>query len=372
MKKIALFLGMIIIMVACQKTLDKKTELAKLQKEHDLLSEKILKLQQEISASDTSGGANVKVKDVSVTKVSLQPFEHFIEIQGRVDGDENVAVNARMAGVVTRIFVKEGDKVKAGQVLAEMDAEVSRKALTELKEALAFATTVYNKQKNLWDQKIGSEIQYLTAKNNKESLENRVKTTEEQVNMMKITSPINGSVEEIPIKVGQAVAPGFAAFRVIDFSKIKIVGDLAEAYGSKVKPGDDVSLFFPDYNKEVKTKLTFVSKFINPTNRTFQVEARLASPDNAFKANMVAVLKIRDYSAEKAVVLAVNAIQKDNDGSFVFVSEETAGKKIARKRKVVPGQIYNGMAEIASGLTEADKVVTSGNTELNDGQYINY
>ena len=190
--------------------------------------------------------------------------------------------------------------------------------------------------------------------------------------MMRITSPINGSVEEIPIKVGQAVAPGFAAFRVIDFSKIKIVGDLAEAYGSKVKTGDEVMLFFPDYNKEVTTKLSFVSKFINPTNRTFQVEARLASPDNGFKANMIAVLKIKDYFSEKAVVLPVNSILKDNEGSFVYVAEETSGKKIARKKKVGVGMIYNGLAEVVTGLVATDKVISSGNTELNDGQYINY
>ncbi len=372
MKKIALFLGLVMMIVACQKPMDKKAELVQLQKEHDLLTEKISKLQQEIAASDTSKGANFKVTDVAVSPVVMQAFNHYIEIQGRVDGDENVSVSPKMAGVITKILVNEGDKVKAGQVLAELDAEITRKGLAELKESLVFATTVFNKQKNLWDQKIGSEIQFLTAKNNKESLENKVKTIEEQLNMMRITAPISGTVEEIPVKVGQAVAPGLTTFRVIDFSKIKIVADLAEAYGSKVKNGDNVLIFFPDYNKDVITKLSFVSKFINPTNRTFQVEARLSSPDAGFKANMVAVVKINDYNAASAIVIPVNALQKDKEGSFVYVAEENGSTKIAKKRQISTGQIYNGLAEILTGLKTGDKVITLGNTDINDGQYINY
>ncbi|MEI6575366.1 MAG: efflux RND transporter periplasmic adaptor subunit [Bacteroidota bacterium] len=372
MKKIVIFLSLIILATACQKGTDKAAELAKLQKQKDQLTEQITKLQAEIEAANPGKAAAGKIKNVAVSAVILKPFNHFIEIQGRVDGDENIGVNAKMPGVVSRVYVKVGDHVSKGQILAELEAETTKKQLDQMKDQLAFVTTLYNKQKNLWDQKIGSEIQYLTAKNNKENLERSVQTLKETLALSIITSPINGTIEDVPLRLGQSVPMAGPAVRVINFSNVKVVADIAEAYANRVKSGDMVKIFFPDYNKDVDAKLSFASKFINPTNRTFQVEARMAAPADNFKANMIAVLKINDYNVAQAISIPVNSIQKSQTGQFIFLAKEEKGQKVARKQPVTVGMIYNGLAEIKSGLTTGDKVITIGFQDLFDGQAIQF
>lgn len=372
MKKISLLLGILILVASCHNKIDKKDQLAKLIKDHEKLSEQIVRLQEEIALEDTSSVAKRKVKNVAVTAVTLQAFNHYIEIQGKVDGDDNVMVSPKMSGIITNIRVSEGDNVKKGQVLADMDAEVLHKNLNQLNDQLSFATVLYNKQKNLWDQKIGSEVQYLTAKNSKENLENQLKVLQEQLAMTRIISPINGTVEEIPIKVGQAVAPGMTTFRVINFSKAKILADLAEAYAPKVNSGDKVHIYFPDYQKEIEAQLSFASRFINPTNRTFQVEVRFNPGALQMKANMIAVVRINDYSTKEAIVIPIDALQKDQKEQFVFVGVEEKGKQTAHKKEVRIGLIYNGLAEITKGLAPGDKVITLGYQDLIEGQLLNF
>jgi RND family efflux transporter MFP subunit len=348
--------------------IDKKTELVNLKKEHDQLTDKIKKLEKELEGKDDK--STEKIKYVSFNEIKPGEFNQYLEVQGKVDGEENVAVNAKMPGVITKIYVKEGDAVRQGQLLAQIDDEYMQKGLNELKSTLSFATQMYEKQKNLWDQKIGSEVQYLTAKNNKESIENKIATLKDQVDQTKIISPINGNVEDLQIKIGQAVSPGFPVFRVINFSKVKVVAEVAEAYSSRIKLGNDVIIFFPDMNKEVKAKITFSSKYINPTNRTFIVEARLNPKDIDARANMIAVFRINDYKAEKAFIVPINVIQKSSDTRFIFLAKEENSKLIARKQIVTVGNIYNGKAEITSGLKEGDKVIMVGYQDMNEGQLI--
>ncbi len=370
MKRILFILSLIISITACQKKTDKKEELARLTKEHDRLTEQIAKLQEEIAKEDPEVSAKLKAKTVAIAAISLQPFNHYIEIQGKVDGDDNVSVSPKSMGVVTSIRVSEGSLVSRGQVLAELDAEVIRKNLNQLKDQLQFATTLYDKQKRLWDQKIGSEVQYLTAKNNKESLENQIKTLEEQWSMSRIVSPISGTVEEIPIKVGQSVAPGITAFRVINFSRAKVMAELAEAYAPKVQSGDQVIITFPDYQQDISAKLSFASKYINPVNRTFTVEALFTPGKLAMKANMIAVVKINDYASKEAVVIPINTVQKDMQGNYVMVAVSEKGNLVARKKPVTLGMVYNGKAEVKSGLSAGDQLITLGYQDLNEGQFL--
>jgi RND family efflux transporter MFP subunit len=347
---------------------DKNVQLDKLRAQRDQLDAEIKKLESEIEAA---GGSTKKLTEVAVTPVKTGTFKHFIEIQGKVDGDENIALSSKMAGFITSVRVVQGQKVSKGQLLATFDDQVMQQSMKELESALAFATDIYSKQKNLWDQGIGSEVQYLTAKNNKESLENKIKTLKEQLDMMKIKSPISGTIEEIPIKVGQYVAPGMTTFRVVNFSKIKVVAEVAEAYSPKVQSGDSVFIFFPDYNTEIKAKLAFTSKFISPVNRTFQVECRINPGKNEFRANMIAIVKILDYKSE-AISIPVNLIQKSMAETYVYVAREEGGKKIAHKQVVVVGHDYNGMVEITSGLKDGEQLITTGYQSLNDGEQVNY
>jgi RND family efflux transporter MFP subunit len=372
MKKILILIGIMAIMAACSNSGDKQAQLDKLKKEHDKLATEIARLDKELHPEGTATVATM----VMVDTVKPMLFEHFIEVQGRIDGNENVAVSPRTPGVVTRILVGEGDYVKKGQVLAELDAEVLKQQLTDLNSQLEFVTELYNRQKDLWDQKIGSELQYLTAKNNMESLQNKIAVVQDQIGMSNITSPIDGTVEEIPIKVGQMAAAGspIPAFRIMNFSRAKAVADIGEANTAKIKTGDQVKIYFPDLDKELTERVTFASKYINPVNRTFMVEVTLP-PDNiaVYRANMIAILMIKDYSKNAAIAIPQDFVQTSRDeGHYVFVAATENGRKAARKRTIEPGITYNGMTEILTGLNGGDLLITAGYKDLYDGQIIDY
>jgi len=370
MKKV-LFIGSIIfIAMACGKG-DKQSQLNKLLSERDKLNSQITGLEKDLASSGKDSTKVIPV-EVSVSEIKTGEFNHYVEVQGRVDGDENVTVTAKSIGVISRIYVREGDNVRTGQVLAELDSRVLQQSLEELKLKLSFATNVYNKQKNLWDQNIGSEMQYLTAKTNKESCEKGIATIKEQIEMTVIKSPINGSVEEVPVKLGQAIQPGLTAFRVVNFSRIKILADVAEAYSPKVRPGDEVIIYIPDLDQEITTKLTFTSKYINPVNRTFIVEARLDNSKFNFRANMIAVVKINDYKAKNTVILPVNVIQDSMEGHYVYLATDENGKQVAHKKIITPGISYSGLCEVKTGLEEGDIVITTGYQSLKEGQIIDF
>jgi RND family efflux transporter MFP subunit len=373
MKKIFWITGMIIFLVSCNSNSgNKQARLEDLKKQRDKLSSEITMLENEINPQGTQTATVVKYMDVV-----KQPFEHYIEVQGRIDGNENIGVVPRnQGGVVTKILVSQGDPVKAGQVLAETENAVLRQSLQELQTSLDYATDMYNRQKNLWDQKIGSEAQYLTAKNSKESLERKINTLQDQLDMSKIVSPIDGTVEDIPIKVGQMASPASAqpCFRIVNFSRAKAVADVSEAYSAKINFGDPVKVYLPDLNTELSATVSFSSKYINPTNRTFTVEAMLPPGSGlTFRANMIAVVRIKDYSNLNSLAIPQNFIQTARDeGHFVFVAEEKDGRLYARKRPVTTFISYNGLTELVSGLKEGDKVITTGYKDLYDGQLISF
>jgi RND family efflux transporter MFP subunit len=371
MKKVILIFGSILFLVACStKDSDKKAKLDQLKKEHDKLALEIVKLEKELYPQGSASATTVNVQ-----AIRKAPFEHYIEVQGRIDGNENIGVSPRSPGVVTRILVKEGDFVKKGQILAELDAEVLKQTRKELQAQIEYATDLYNRQKALWDQKIGSEVQYLSAKNAKESLENKINTLDDQILMSNITAPIDGTIEEIPIKVGQMAssASPLPAFRIVNFSRAKALADVGEAYSAKVKTGDPVRIYLPDVKVEQDQSITFSSKYINPTNRTFQVEIDLPPSNIMYRANMIAILKIKDYSNPSTIAIPQNYIQTSRDeGQFVFVASEENGKKVARKRTVIPFISYNGLTEVVTGLNEGDLIITAGFKDLYDGQVINY
>jgi RND family efflux transporter MFP subunit len=368
MKKALFILGILVFAIACSHP-DKKAELIQLKKEHDQIAGKIASLEKDLKSNDKT-----QATIVSVQLLAVAPFDHYIEVQGRIDGNENIGVSPRTAGVVTRVIVREGEAVRKGQVLAELDADVLKRNLTDLQSQLSFVTDLFEKQKALWDQKIGSEVQYLTAKNNKESIENKIASLKDQINMSSITAPIDGTVEDIPIKVGQMAVAGVPAFRVINFAKAKAVADVGEAYSSKIKTGDQVKIFLPDFNEELQQNVTFASKFINPTNRTFIVEVELPpSAKLVYRANMIAVIRIKDYMNSSTIAVSQNYIQSSgNEGMYVYLAKDENGKKVARKTYVKTGITYNGLTEIVSGLTDGDKLITAGYKDLYDGQVIDY
>jgi RND family efflux transporter MFP subunit len=364
------FAGLMILITIISCTSDKQSKLTGLKKKHDILTEQIKLLEAELASSDTSKMKEANSPKIAVTEMKPEVFNHFIEVQGKLDGEENLGISARAPGTVEAVYVRMGDKVTKGQVLAKLDDAILQQSLKQMTDNFVFVNQLFEKQKNLWEQKIGSEVQYLSSKNNKESLENSIKTIQDQINMMSIISPVNGTVEDVAIKIGQSVGPGLPIFRVVNFSSMKVVADIAESYSSRINVGDDVILQFPDLQKEMTAKVSSASKYIGAQNRTFQVEVRMKPEFNNFKANMIVILKINDYRSEKAMKLPINLLQNDKEGNFVFVAEKGNPSYYAKKYPVKVGQSYNGMVEIKEGLKAGDLLITAGQLDLQDGQTI--
>lgn len=348
---------------------DKKAELTKMIKERDALNDKIKVLEEEIAKADTTKKV-AKGKRVNVTPAAFTEFAHYIEVQGKIDGDQNLAIYPEAMGVIEEIYVKPGQSVRKGQLLARLNDATLREQIKSVESNYKFANEVFEKQKNLWEQKVGSEMQYLQAKNNKESLESQLAALKRQQEMMQIKSPIDGTIEEAPIKIGQMAAPQLPVFRILSFGGLKVSANVSEGYASKIKNGDELIVYLPDLKKEIKATVNFSSKYINPVNRTFEVEGRINSNIPNLKANMIAVLKIKDYKNPNTIVLPVNLVQHDMNGSHVMIAESTKNSTIAKKVKVSVGETYNGEVEIKEGIKPGDLVITTGYLDLENGQSI--
>lgn len=266
----------------------------------------------------------------------------------------------------------QGDQVSEGQVLAKISDAAYQGQLRSLESNLELATETFLKQEALWKQQIGSEIQYIQAKTTKESLDAQITGLKKQIDMTQIKSPISGTVEESMIRVGQSVSASLPAFRVVSFNNLKVIAEVAEAYTSKVSQGDKVVIYLPDIDEEIAARVSFCSRYINPNNRTFTVEAQLSTNNNQIKANMVAIMKINDYQSPESFALPINMIQSDNKGDFVLLANKENDQYVARKRIVRIGQVYNGLAEVVDGLDLESKIITSGYLNINEGEIIRF
>ncbi len=358
-------LFLITSIIACSQ--DKAETLAKLKQKRADIDAKIKQLEQEIG---TASKTNKKEKAVTIKKIAEKEFNHFIEIQGVITSDKNIFVPPQAPGVVTKIHVSEGDKVTKGQLLAELDGAIIKKSLEQIKVSLKLAKTTYERQDRLWKQKIGSEIQYLQAKTRKETIEKQLETVEEQLRLTKIISPINGTIDLIKIKEGEAAAAGYGAIRVVQLSELKINGKLSEKYIRQIKKGNRVEVSIPSIDKTFEQKIKTVSDVIDPVNRTFTIEIKVPNSIKEVRPNMVAVLKINDYKNEKALSIPLNVIQRDNDKKYVFIAVKENEKWKARRKEIETGKDYNNEIEVEKGLNKDDKVITFGYNELTDGQEI--
>ena len=366
--------GIVVLFLFFSCSSNKQAQLSKLKQQQTAINDKIRSLEGEISTGKKDSLNPGKFKFVGLKDVNSNTFDHFIRVQGKVDGDQNAAVFADAPGTVTSKFADVGQKVVKGQVLAQIDDQMYRSQMQGLETQYKFASDMFDKQKRLWDQKIGSEVQYLQSKTTKESLEKQISSLKQQIDKFKIKSPIDGTIEECNIKVGGVVSPDprLAAYRVVAFKNLKVSAEVSEAYSAKVKVGDKLIVLFPDINKQFETKVDFVSKYINPVNRTFIIETKLLDDFNDLKANMIAIIQINDYHTDNAIQVPMNVIQTDLTGSYVYVVRSKDKYNAAFKQPVTLGISYNGVAEILKGLAIGDKVISVGYQELVDGEYIRF
>lgn len=376
MKRIVLLIALIpFLLQSCGQKEDnslggKKDKLASLKKEAGVLAENIKKLETEIATLDTSAASESKVKSVISSPIQPETFRHFVSVQGMLEADENLMVTSKMPGMITSIKVKVGDYVSEGQLLCTLDDEILRKSIDEVKSGLDLVNTLYDKQKSLWDQKIGTEMQYLNLKNQKEGLERKMSTLKSQMSQSHVTAPFSGVIDDVMAKQGTMASPGVPLMQLVNTKALKASAKVPDSYVAYVKSGDQVMVTFPDLNKTIPATVTYVGRIVDPLSRTFKIEVKVPGGSADLKPNLLALIQINDKTVDKAVVIEENIVQPTEDGKIVFVTGEEKGKKVAKLKKVVTGLSYNGKVEILSGLAQGENLITEGYQDLVENQLI--
>jgi len=371
MKKIIVSAGLCLsfALIACAPP-GGQSKLEKLERQRDALSAKIEKLKTEMTSESVPGEQTGRT--VPVKTMLLQPaeFKHTIQVQGTIESDNNILVSPQSPGLVEKLHVTVGDVVSKGELLAELDGAILESSIAEVENGLQLASTIFERQQRLWNKNIGSEIEYLQARNNKVSLERKLATLREQYNLTKIQAPISGTVDAVLIKEGEMAAAGYGAFRIVQLSSLKITAELSENYISRLKINDIVRISIPMLGREFERKIDAVSQVIDPDHRTFQIEIKLPAQEKDIKPNMLAVLSINDYTNPEALSVPKEIVQKTGDAQFVFVAVGEKGGWTASRRQVATGENNQEQVEILSGLNSGEQVITFGYQNIADGQRI--
>ena len=348
-----------------------KTTDAQAQEELKNIQSQIAELQKKEQAllMQIGGNESARTKLVETQTVALATFTNDLTVEGMVDAQNSTIATSKVPATVTAILVKVGQQVSAGQALAKLDNTSLVQSKRELEQQYDFAKTLYEKQLRLWKKGVGTEVQYLSAKNQMEALAKSLNTLNSNIDMYTIKSPIDGSIEAIDIKIGQVAAPGMPYFKVVNVSMIKAVAEVSEAYAGSVHQGDDVEIIFPDLKKSIKSKIGFASKFIDPLNRTFKVEIPLIGLKD-IKPNMIARLKITEYEKNNTIVVPSNCVQVTENEAFVMVAKEIEGKVVAQKQIVKLGLANKNSTEVTEGLEIGENLIINGFQELAEGQVL--
>lgn len=353
---------------------DKKAQLEKLKGDQKKINDQIAKLEADIAKLDPNA-AQGNAKLVAITPIQPGAFEHFIEIQGTVDATNisYVAPPNGVGGVVKALYVTQGQHVNKGQVLARLDDQLIRQQIEPLRVQLNAANDTYKRTKNLYDQGIGTYQNVLNAKTQVETLQGNINTLQKQAALMTVTAPQSGVADVVNVRVGETFAGVTAQgpqIRIVNTGSLKIKANIPENYLDRVKAGNAIEVVLPDENNRiVNATVTVVGKIIDPSTRTFYIEAKLPAGSN-LKPNQVAKVHIKDYGNASAITIPVNTLQSDENGKFVMVAVKEGDKLVARKRAVITGELYNDKLEVKSGLQPGDQLITEGFQSLYDGQLI--
>lgn len=349
----------------------KKAKLTELQSQQDKLSQQITSLQAEIVKADPAAAIAEKAKLVTLTPLTPTSFTHYIDLQGNVDAENTSMISPRgTGGLVREVYVKKGDPVHQGQRLLKLDDAIQLQQLASAQTQVAYAKDLYQRRKNLWDQKIGAEVDLINAQNQVDLAQNQLKIAQEQLDFTNVTADISGVVDDITIKPGETFAPGSQQLRLVNTNNLKVVVQVPELYQERVKVGTPVKIVFPGLgNKMITGTVHVTGKEINTGSRSFAVEIRIPN-DAAIRANQVAVVKLQDYSATNVLTIPVNTLQTDEKGKYVMIDSTVNKRTVAHKRSITIGQLYEDKIEVKSGLQHGDQVITDGFQGLYEGQLI--
>jgi membrane fusion protein (multidrug efflux system) len=349
----------------------KKARLAELKDQQDKLTKQISTLETDIAKIDTSYGVKEKAKLVTLTPLAPTSFTHYIDLQGDVEAVNMSYISTRGAGgVVRELYIKQGDHVTQGQLLLKLDDALQRQQVASATTQLAYAKDLYQRRKNLWDEKIGMEVDVVNAKNQVDQMESQLKVAQEQLDFTNVYADIPGTVNVLTIKVGETFAPGNTQLQIVNTDNLKVVVQVPEIYQERVKVGTPVKIAFPGLgNKEIMGSVHVAGQVISMSNRAFQVEIHIPNSSD-IRANQVAVVKIQDYTASNVLTIPVNTLQTDETGKYVLLGMQQNGKTVAHKKSITIGQTYSDKIQVTSGLQAGDQLITDGFQGLYEGQLI--
>lgn len=349
-----------------QSLTDLKTKKAALKEQMDRMGTELKEIEIAISELDTLK----KLMSVTSIKVEVKDFNHYVEVQGTVKADQTIDLHAEMGGTVTAILVKEGQKVSKGQLLATLDSDVIDNSVLQLDTQLALATTTFERQARLWEQNIGSEIQYLQAKAQKEGLENSVKSLKAQARKMKIIAPFSGIIDQIYAKTGELTSPQKPFLKLVNLNKVYVESEVTETYLNSIKKDTKVLLNFRSIGTSVEASVSQVGNFINPSNRSFKMRIDLKNPNNELKANLLADIKINDFKANGAVI-PTRLVQRDRDNkTFVYTIEPKENNHKVIKTYVTEVMNYDNQSYISDGLVPNSILVDKGARLVNNNEEV--
>jgi membrane fusion protein (multidrug efflux system) len=374
--KTNLIIAAVIISVSCstnnpesirKKIISKKEQIAR-------INQSIKKLEKKLYTDSTGMNPQFLIP-VRIKKVNYEPFRHYIDVQGNIEAVEEAYISPEMGGQIKKIHVREGQRVKKGQLLVSLNTDVTESSIQEVKTSLELTKKLYDKQKSLWEQNIGTEMQYLEAKNAYEQTEARLKTLNAQLEMSNIRAPFNGIIDEIFRKEGELGTPGMQILQMVNLSKLKIVAEVSEKYMPSITKGKIIEVSIPTYpDMKLNVPVYRTGNVINPANRTFTIEVQLNNIGEKLKPNMFAVLKINDLTIDSAIIVPSNIIKKDilktEEGSFqefLFIAREKNNKAIAQKVYVETGEAYNNESVVKTGLKPEQKIIVEGYNTVSSG-----
>ncbi|MFJ1408415.1 efflux RND transporter periplasmic adaptor subunit [Capnocytophaga canimorsus] len=381
---IQLIVSALVLLASCGKTKNPSVEevIAKgskteIRQKRDEISAKIKELETQIASLDASlskfpeeGSAQVLV---SLLEVKDTLFNHFLELQGTIKTTQNITLNAEFGGVLERIHVQKGQNVQKGQLLASIQDGGISQQLAQLKIQAELAKTTFERQSRLWENKIGSEIQYLQAKSAYETQQSAVEQMQKQVAKANIYAPFSGVIDDVITDVGTVVAPGMPVLRLVNLSDMYLESEVPEQYIANVKKGSQAKVDISVLGEQLDTKISQVSNFINPANRSFKVEIRLPNKNNAIKPNMTARLQVNDYQNKEAILLPTDIISENAQGEqYVFLAKkgDNENQYVAKRVVISTGKTQNGFTEILSGIQKGDKVIREGARSVQEGQRV--
>ena len=369
MKKTIFIISLLVIASSCSMNSPEmiKQQITKKKEQVNKINEQIVSLEKTIEP-DTAAAEEGFMVPVSLKTITPEPFEHFIEVTGNLEAEEYAFISPEMNGQIKKIYVDEGESVKQGQLLVALNTAMIESSIREVKSGLALTTKLFEKQQELWEQNIGSEIQYLQAKNTKESAEARLATLEVQLDMSQVRAPFSGLVESIMLKEGELAAPGMHVIELVNLDKLKLYGSISERYISSIQKGDLVGIHFPDARDiGLNIPIYRVGNVIDDKSRTFRIEMKLPNHDRKLKPNMYTTIKVKDFSTDTASIVPAVAIKQDIQGNYIYLAVEEGGQLKARKKYITMGLSYNDLTMISEGVSPGDRVIVKGFSQVSDG-----